>query len=200
MNLSKQELRREQILHAALQVVVQNGYEKSRMDDVVQKAHLSKGAIYWYYKSKKELYLDLVRYWVNRYSVVLNHIVEEEAPAAEQLQGVFTYFIDQFEKDPTVFKALVEFWSLSGKDPEFKNKLQKIYSSFLELLERIIAKGVTSGEFKAINTKITALSIMVNIEGINWFTLFEMPGVRAREYIETITAFILAGLTKTDKK
>ncbi len=200
MTSSKQELRREQILQAALQVVVQNGYEKSRMDDVVQKAHLSKGAIYWYYKSKKELYLDLVRYWVKRYSVVLNHIVEEEATAAEQLQGVFTYFIDQFEKDPTVFKALVEFWSLAGKDPEFKSKLQKIYSSFLELIERIIAKGVTSGEFKAVDIKITALSIMVNIEGINWFTLFEMPGVKAREYIQTITAFILAGLTKIDKQ
>ena len=38
------------------------------------------------------------------------------------------------------------------------------------------------------------MSIMLNIESINWFTLFEPHGVKARDYIETITEFILAGL------
>jgi len=57
MNKTKQDIRKDQILDAALTVLVQNGYERSRMDDVVQESQLSKGAIYWYYKSKKEMYL-----------------------------------------------------------------------------------------------------------------------------------------------
>jgi len=40
------------------------------------------------------------------------------------------------------------------------------------------------------------MSIMLNIESINWFTLFEPHGVSAREYIQTISDFILAGLLK----
>jgi len=181
-------------MDAALKIIISKGYENSRMDDIVDLSSMSKGAIYWYYKSKKEVYLNLVNYWVIKYSTVINHIVEEDDSPAEQLKDVFEYFILQYEQDPSAFKALVEFWSLAGRDKDFQKKLDKVYSKFLEFLERIINKGVKSGEFKKLDVRITALSIMVNIEGIIWFTLFDAHGLSAREYINTITNFILSGL------
>ena len=196
MNESLQTQRNEQILEAALHVLVQNGYEQARMDDVVQSSNLSKGAIYWYYKSKKEMYLDLVNFWVMRYSVILNHIVEEEASPSRQLKDLFQFFIDQYETDPQPFAALTEFWSMAQKDDEFNTKLQKVYTHFLELIEDIILRGVQSGEFKKLDIRMTALSIMVNIESINWFTLFDTHGVSVKEYMQTITDFILAGILK----
>ncbi|MCH7612371.1 MAG: TetR/AcrR family transcriptional regulator [Candidatus Marinimicrobia bacterium] len=196
MNESLQNQRKEQILDAALKVLVQNGYEQSRMDDVVKLSKLSKGAIYWYYKSKKEMYLDLVNFWVLRYSVNLNHIVEEEALPSLQLKDLFQYFIDQYESDPQPFIALTDFWSMAQKDEDFRKKLQKVYTHFLELLEGIIDRGVKSGEFKKLDVRMTALSIMVNIESINWFTLFEIHGVSVKEYMETIIDFILSGIMK----
>ena len=196
MNESLETQRKEQILDAALHVLVQNGYEQSRMDDVVKSSQLSKGAIYWYYKSKKEMYLDLINFWVLRYSVTLNHIVEEDASPSQQLKDLFQYFIDQNESDPQPFVALTEFWSMAQKDPDFKKKLQKVYTHFLELIDKIINRGIQSGEFKQVNSRITALSIMVNIESINWFTIFEAHGVTVKEYMETITDFILSGLLK----
>ncbi len=200
MNESLQTQRKEQILDAALHVLVQNGYEQARMDDVVQSSNLSKGAIYWYYKSKKEMYLDLVNFWVMRYSVILNHIVEEEASPSRQLKDLFQFFIDQYETDPQPFAALTEFWSMAQKDDEFNTKLQKVYTHFLELIEDIIQRGVQSGEFKKLDIRMTALSIMVNIESINWFTIFEAHGVSVTEYMETITDFILSGLLKKNMR
>ena len=44
--------------------------------------------------------------------------------------------------------------------------------------------------------KITAMSIMVVIEGISWFTLFKKNGVSAKEYTDTVSEFILSGLIK----
>jgi len=35
-----------------------------------------------YYKSKKDVYLDLINYWVLRYSAVINHLIEEDHSAA----------------------------------------------------------------------------------------------------------------------
>ena len=194
MSKSKKNERKEQIMDAALKVIISKGYDNSRMDDIVDLSSMSKGAIYWYYKSKKEVYLNLVNYWVIKYSTVINHIVEEDDSPAEQLKDVFEYFILQYEQDPSAFKALVEFWSLAGRDKDFQKKLDKVYSKFLEFLERIINRGVKSGEFKNLDVRITALSIMVNIEGIIWFTLFDAHGLSAREYINTITNFILSGL------
>ncbi len=195
MNETKQIQRKEQIMNAALRTIVQKGYDNSRMDDIVKISNLSKGAIYWYYKSKKDVYLDLINYWVLRYSAVINHLIEEDHSAADQLKSLFLYFTKQFENDPSLYKALIEFWTLAGRDKDFQKKLNKVYSNFLMLLEDIISRGVETGEFKNLNVQITALSIMVNIEGILWFTLFDAHGISAREYINTITDFILSGLT-----
>jgi len=196
MNQTKQDLRKDQILDAALTVLVQHGYEGSRMDDVVSESQLSKGAIYWYYKSKKAMYLDLVNFWVIRYSATINHLVENDQAAPDQLKSLFNYFIDQYESDPDPFIALTEFWSMAQKDDDFRAKLQKVYSQFLEVLEKIVAKGVKDGDFKKLDIRITAMSIMLNVESINWFTLFDTHGVSARDYIQTISDFILAGLLK----
>ncbi|WP_439847425.1 hypothetical protein [Mesonia mobilis] len=70
----------------------------------------------------------------------------------------------------------------------------------MELIEDIIQRGVQSGEFKKLDIRMTALSIMVNIESINWFTLFDTHGVSVKEYMQTITDFILAGILKNDKE
>ena len=78
MNEIKQIQRKEQIMDAALRTIVLKGYDNSRMDDIVSLSNLSKGAIYWYYKSKKDVYLDLINYWVLRYSAVINHLIEED--------------------------------------------------------------------------------------------------------------------------
>jgi len=196
MNTRKQDLRKNQILEAAMEVITQNGYENSRMDDVVKLSNMSKGAIYWYYKSKKDLYLDLVNYWVMRYSDMVTKIMEKDQKASLQLKQILNYFIDEYEKDPEPFKALTEFWSMAQKDDDFHKKVQKVYAAFLEVIESIIANGKKSGEFKNVNTRIAALSIMINIETINWFTLFDDHGVSAREYFNTLRDFILAGLLK----
>ena len=194
--MSRKIQRKEQILDAALHVIVQNGYHQSRMDDIVSTSGLSKGAIYWYYKSKKDVYLDLVNHWVVRYSNSLIKLTQKNISSSEQLKILFETFFHQFEKDPIVFKALLEFWSLAGRDTEFNIKLEKVTYNFIQYIESIIKKGVESGEFKQVNPNIAAMSIMVVIEGISWFTLFEKNSVSAKEYTETVFEFILSGLLK----
>ena len=196
MNTIKQDLKKNQILDAAMKVITQNGYENSRIDDVVKSSNMSKGAIYWYYNSKKDLYLDLVNYWVLRYSDMVAKIMEKDQKASLQLKRILNYFIDEYEKDPEPFKALTEFWSMAQKDDDFHDKLQKVYAAFLDVIESIITNGKSAGEFKNVNTRIAALSIMMNIETINWFTLFDEHGVSAREYFNTLGDFILSGLLK----
>ena len=196
MDIRKQDLRKNQILDAAMEVITRHGYENSRMDDVVKSSNMSKGAIYWYYNSKKDIYLDLVNYWVLRYSDMVSKILEKDQKASLQLKKIFSYFIDEYEKDPEPFKALTEFWSMAQKDRDFRKKLQKVYGAFLDVIESIISNGKKSGEFKNLATRIAALSIMMNIETINWFTLFDEHGVSAREYFNTLTDFILSGLLK----
>ena len=196
MNTNLQDIRKDQIMNAAQVVVASKGYDQTRMDDIVERAQLSKGAIYWYYKSKKDIYLSLIDFWFNEYSAGVLKSLEDKNSSSEQLKSLFEYFIDQFDQNPDTFKIMVEFWRTSGLDVDFNNKLQEIYSQFLEYIIDIIKNGIESGEFKEVDPRITALSILINIEGIHWFTLFDKSGVEAHEYINTISNFILNGLKK----
>ena len=198
--LELKDRRKEQIMSAARSVVVAKGYDQSRMDDIVEKSQLSKGAIYWYYKSKKEVYLSLVDYWFIQYSSGVVDTLQQQNSASDQLKALFEFFIEQFDKNPAAFKLLVEFWRLAGLNPDFNTKLQQVYSDFLEYIIEIIKVGIANGEFKNVEPRITALSILINIEGINWFTLFDKSGVEAHEYIDTISEFILNGLKKKRNK
>jgi len=198
--LKLQDRRKEQIMSAALSVVVTKGYDQSRMDDIVEKSQLSKGAIYWYYKSKEEVYLSLVDYWFTQYSSGVVEMLQKQELASDKLKALFDFFIEQFKKNPSAFKLLVEFWRLAGLNPGFNAKLQQVYSDFLDYIIEIIKLGISNREFKNVEPRITALSILINIEGINWFTLFDKSGVEAQEYINTISDFILNGLRKKRTK
>ena len=52
--------RKQEIYQAALTCFQQKGYHRATMDDIVVESGLSKGTLYWYFKSKKELFLSLV--------------------------------------------------------------------------------------------------------------------------------------------
>src|SRR5256885_14530326 len=49
------EIRRNQILDAATKVFVRQGFQHARMDDIVEESGLSKGTLYWYFKSKEDI-------------------------------------------------------------------------------------------------------------------------------------------------
>jgi TetR/AcrR family transcriptional regulator, acrAB operon repressor len=53
-------LARRQILAAALEVFSRKGYAGTTLDDITAEANLSKGAIYWYFESKAELFTTIL--------------------------------------------------------------------------------------------------------------------------------------------
>lgn len=51
---------RERILQAAMQVFVQKGWQKTSLDEIAAAAGLTKGAIYWHFRNKHDLFFALV--------------------------------------------------------------------------------------------------------------------------------------------
>jgi TetR/AcrR family acrAB operon transcriptional repressor len=56
------EKTREQILEAALKVFCEKGYSKTTFVDIAREIGLSKGAVYWHFKTKPELLAAIVAY------------------------------------------------------------------------------------------------------------------------------------------
>ena len=199
----KQEKKRDKkdlIMLSALRVMSKKGYYGSTMDDIVLESKMSKGAIYHYYKSKKEVYLGVIESLENEYTELFAQ-VNSESNAAKRLKKLFTTVSSQLKKDPIFFKSFSTFWSISRHDKDFRRAIQHMYDRFQKFIELIIIEGIKNKEIKKdINPKIASLSLVLNLEGVFWFTLFESKHVSAETYIDQISDYILNIYTLNEGK
>ena len=92
-------LARRQILAAALDVFSRQGYAGTTLDDITAAANLSKGAIYWYFESKADLFATLL----GERASVFSEIIEDAARGAggplEGLHAIWLRWMEALETD-----------------------------------------------------------------------------------------------------
>ena len=194
--LKPKEDKKSQILDAAFSVFVEKGYSETTMDDIVQRSNMSKGAIYHYYSSKKELFLSLIDHWEIYSFPDFYSKGNRDKTASEILMNLSDIVLNVFKKKRHVFLAEVEFWSLSNKDKDVKEKSRLLYNKLLYLFELILKKGIREKEFNNVDTKVVSMTILTSLQGINWFCLYEDSEVSAEKYIKTSMELLIKSLKK----
>ncbi len=194
MVLDKQKDTKKKILDSAFNVFVSNGYNDTTMSHIVKESGLSKGAIYHYYSSKKELFASLIDHW-EIFSFPNFYSKDNKNESAEDTLIRFADTVyDVFCSKPDVFLAEIEFWALANKDREIKERSKVLYSKILTLFELVLNKGVRNNEFKSIDTEIIAMELLSVFQGINWFCLFGGDESTVRKYLKQSVGVILKGI------
>ena len=140
------EVRRAQILEAAMHVCADKGYHASRIDDIAAHAGLSKGAVYHHFASKQEVFLGLVEQMMAEATQVISQLDASGASAVETLNGLIDLFVGMFRDSPQVLRGLLEIFFLGVRDPEFRKHFDGYYSSMIEATEQVIRHGIDRGE------------------------------------------------------
>ena len=192
-NLPKEE-RKSQIMDAAMKVITRKGFSNTRMDDIVQEAGLSKGAIYHHYQGKKDIFLALIGHWETQTFPYFYSRNGKERSAADTIKDFASEVIKVFKSRSHVFQAEVEFWALANQDDEVRKRSQELYEKIITLFELVIIKGIREKEFIKVDTRITAIYILSVFQGINWFCIFKDKKINAEDYIQKSIKLILSGL------
>ena len=194
MAISKQENTKKKILDAAFNVFVSNGYKDTTMSHIVRESGLSKGAIYHYYSSKKDLFISLIDHW-EVFSFPDFYSKDNKNEKAEDTLIRFADTVyDVFCSKPHVFLAEIEFWALANKDKQINERSKFLYDKILTLFELVLNKGVRNREFKKIDTKIVAIELLSIFQGINWFCLFGGNKSMVKKYLKQSVEVILEGI------
>lgn len=193
MNQEKIQQKKSRIMDAALQVFVKQGFSNARMDDIVEESGMSKGAIYYHYKSKKDLFLELIDHWETHTFPDFYVKSGQERTASDTLRGFALEVADIFENRKYVFLAEIEFWALANRDEDVRDRSRQLYEKILRLFEKVLDKGVREGEFNGINTKMCAFTIMTGLQGVNWFGIFTSNDFSARDYLVEVMEFLIRG-------
>lgn len=117
--------RKEQILKAAFKCLSTRNFDSVTMDEIARVAGLSKGAVYWYYKSKDELILAMVDNWIARSQQALFKMALE-CQLDELLYEYPRYLMTQSGLD-TYHHFFMQLWSLSIENAGIREKLTRMY-------------------------------------------------------------------------
>jgi AcrR family transcriptional regulator len=148
-NQRRKEQRHEEIMEAALEEFAVKGYAETRLDDVANRAGISKGLVYVYFKTKEELFKAVIRsFLIPRVDALIREVERSRRSSEEHLRGPFSSFMKEFVKSRK--RIVVRLLIAEGpKHPDLLDFYHReVISRGIRLLRLILERGVTSGEFR----------------------------------------------------
>ncbi|MFJ7726624.1 TetR/AcrR family transcriptional regulator [Neobacillus sp. NPDC097160] len=168
---SYKEKKKREILSSALACFAKKGFQVATIDDIVEHSGISKGAIYNYFKSKDEIYLELMATDTEDSFELLTKDLSTYKCAMEKIQYLFDVYLslDVLEEE-TNSKIIVhnEFKLYAARNMEIMDKLTaRRHHYLIQLFVGIIKEGQESGEFKQqLNPEMTANLFWSMIDGV----------------------------------
>ncbi len=154
------EIRRAQILVAAQTCFGTAGYHKTKMDDIVRVSGLSKGALYWYFKSKDEIFLALFDQIEKEIFSAWDDV--SDGNSLETLRVESEVVLESLLSD----RSLVETWTEFLKHPLARGRFAKIYDQSRSRLQETIEAGIACGEIEDCDAQHAAAMLTAMIEGL----------------------------------
>lgn len=143
--MSKDDIIREEILEAAKRVFQKWGLKKSTMEDIAEEAGKAKSTLYYYYRSKEEIFDAAV---IGQLAFILEnakHAITNIDPIKEKLKSYVVFSL-------TEMKTHAQHYAIVWEELKVNRRLLQKLRDHLEAEERsffkeIMQSGVQSGEF-----------------------------------------------------
>lgn len=150
----RKQARPEELVAAALELFVEQGFAVTNLRDVAKRAGVSKGTVYLYFRSKDELLMEAVRSSV---VPIMDWADDQELasdePAGELLRRLVREWMDQFEQRAVagVPKLVV---AEAGNNPALaKQYVDLVVQRARRLFARVLKRGVQNGEFRNVDVR-----------------------------------------------
>jgi AcrR family transcriptional regulator len=147
------ELRRAQLMQAALRCFARTGFYATTMDDVAAEAGVSKGTPYLYFNSKAELYRALYEWWScglsDRVDAAIKVLPEEARQSPRRtLLAVLTAIGQHVVAEPDACRVLLEAMAQAQHLPGIAESTAASQAQTLDGLEHLLVAGVSAGEWQ----------------------------------------------------
>jgi AcrR family transcriptional regulator len=147
---------RERILRAARTLVAQGGFREASINAVAAAAGLSTGALYRYFPSKADLFVEVLTEAVRRECAILREIIARPGTADQRLRAAVESFARRALEGPHLAYAFIA----EPIDPEVDAARILCRQEFSDVFKTVLGQGVTSGEFPKQSVDVAAACIV----------------------------------------
>lgn len=144
----------QKILDAAIDVFAQKGYHDTRVDEIVDASKTSKGAVYFYFPSKQDIFLAIVDKFANLLAGRLEKAMSEQAHGVERVSLALSICLNTFEQYRSLAKVFLV--QAAGLGVAFENKQIEIHTRFAGLIQKQLDDAVQEGDLPPIDTEVAA--------------------------------------------
>ena len=202
MRRTKEEaaITRARLLKTALSVFSAKGYAAATLDDVAKAAKVTRGAIYWHFKSKADLYNTLVQEFSARGAAVVQQAVAEGGTLVEILRRVFVRQCALIEEDKEARAVMELALFKTGLSPELQPGRRKQLEAGNALVEGIAAamqQGIAQSVLRDDLSPVDMARAFLAFEnGAIQMWLASPKSFSLKESAEPFADILIAGLQK----
>jgi AcrR family transcriptional regulator len=190
--------RREQMLRAALEVIVERGYPDTRLADVAERAGTSPALVIYYFKTKDQLLTEAIRLSEDTWYANGTSRVAAIGTAAGRLEELVAMSCLPEADDPdapnTSWLLWLDLWTQAARHPEVAGVRQKFDERWRDTIASLVVEGQESGEFGPVNPAGFAVTLSALLDGFAIQIALEDPTVDAGRAFELTMRFAASEL------
>ncbi|TLM94568.1 MAG: TetR/AcrR family transcriptional regulator [Actinobacteria bacterium] len=161
------------LFDAALELIGEQGFTGTTVDQIVERAGVAKGTVYYHFRSKAELVDALIGEHLAPLSERLSAAAATATEPTEQLAALVRAELEFIRDDRAFAKLLItEMWR---EDRVWRETLVMLSDRALAVLRKVIAAGVASGDFSAdLDVRLAASAVfgLVATTALAWFVAY----------------------------
>jgi AcrR family transcriptional regulator len=187
---------RQEILDAASELFVRNGYENVSMRRIAGKIEYSPTTIYIYFKDKAELLEQVCKETFARLVQRLSKIMEQPGDPVEQLKRGLLAYIEFGLQNPHHYRATFMMPIPEGFDKAKYHDKDSPGMQAFSFLIRGVTECVKAGKMPATNVELASQTLWAGVHGITslLITHHTFPWVGREKVMHSMVDTLVAGL------
>jgi len=177
---------RKDILRAAVRVFGRRGYAATRLEDVAKEAGISRGPIYWHFRSKENLHTEILRAslkkYKNRVDKALSSMNDSPLTKIRALLKELFVMLEDDKEYRDAYRTFIFRGELTGKAGRVYNEMMSgYYEEAARTLADLIREGMRIGEIKpGTNPQMAASALLYYISGVEfaWLSVPDLFSVK----------------------
>jgi AcrR family transcriptional regulator len=170
--------RRQQILEAAVEVIVERGVCKARIADVAKRAGTSAPLVLYYFDSKDKLLTEALAFAEDRFYLAIFSEMTDLDTARERLVRLIELSCGHESTADLLREELAlwtELWSRALRDERSARKRAALDRRWRRTISDIVREGQETGEFAPINADRFAMLLASLLDGLVLQIIFKDP-------------------------